>query len=205
MDEFEEFDLKAMCEHHRMNAQNKGDTLVSLVQADIIRCPKNVQDMPIRDFFEKYEGSLERFLAKNRDDLRKKNAATSSQISTATPATRPRSKNLQQNNNIQSIVKRISLKNKKSETSMQTPSGNSTKSYLLNGMASVQSKKTPGGMHTTLTPIISVAMGESRQMLDLNSPSITNNLDADQRDSAVAQVERLMMKARDILERLKNE
>jgi hypothetical protein len=193
-----ELEVKRRMELHQFLAERQVDDLKSIVGTALWYLPKEVKNMNVRDYYQKFGGNLNAFA--DHEKKRVMNVGVSRAVEAATKRRSAARKKISElasarsqkktNDTINSSANSSSFLNLTAQTVPSTPAQGTAISSSKN-LLTVQAKKTPGGNHVTGTPIVTLLLGSSYVEMTENN---LGNLDSATKVSAEAQLEKMSAK-----------
>ena len=197
-----ELEIKKKMDIHLLLAERQVDQLKGLVEAALIFLPKDVQNMNVRDYVQRFGGNLNAFA-----DHEKKRVMNVNSSRGAEAATKRRSAARKKISEVATLraqkkghesISSSSLLNSSTASVPSTP-GPGTTLNAAQHLVSIQASRTPGGTHTNRSPVVTVWNGMTYVEMTEN---VVRTLDPIARETAGQQLENLSARLQKMQEQL---
>jgi len=179
-----------------LQAETRRDALLGLFGSSLVRIPKRIQEMNVREFAANYGGSVQLVI-----EHEKKRAQGTLLLGETATMKKSAVKSAAKSKISAVAAQRTLQKNQIMATPLQTRSQSSA---VVPG-STVRARQTPHGTLTG-TPVITVAVGShEKKIVDFSKLGAAEDLEAKDRDAAFHQLEKLQEKVTLLMEKLKQQ
>ena len=206
----QELELNRRVNLRILQAESKRDALFGLISSSLVRIPKRIQDMNVREFAAHFGGSVQ--LVLDHEKKRMQGTLTTAEASTLRKAPPPPFKAAAVKSAAKAKIREVARQGtlKKSafgagKEVLATPMTLRNRNVPAVPGSAVHARQTPHGT-TTSTPVITVAVpvgSHDKAIVDFSKKGALENLEDDQKEAAVLELQKLQDKVSQLMERLK--